>query len=266
MEQYVRFWRYLPRFVVGACFLLLCLANFVDKAYVIELWKIFATPQNESLQGIFSTAVFAVLVTAACAVGLYILEICVVAVGIAFSRLCTISVFEQLVDFIGLMDVVVENNHLARLLYVRHNENISNFYRLRSLSVPQMLEKKQIVDAHWKDVQEFLLDLDERYPLSELAYYSALTQEQVTLKRMQDDVSDIYNSCIVIFVLCATYIHLSGATQASILISLALMFVLFLLLFVARDRKRKLAFYILFAFTDNFTNADFANIEDRESF
>ncbi len=266
MEQYVRFWRYLPRFTLGASFLFICVANFVDEDDVVFAWELLTRQQNGSLQGLFSTAVLVIFITAACAGGLFALEIVVVVMGIAFAYVFKPPLLQIAINNIGLSDVVVPINQLSKRIFLKYNAEINDFYRLRSLSVPGMLEKKQLIDTHWGDISTYLSKIDDQFPLSELTYYTSLTQEQAGIRRMQDDVSEIYYACTVIIMLCITYLQLDNASKPSIITSIALLSATILLLFVARDRKRRLASHILFSFVDNFTNADFAKIEDRESF
>lgn len=267
MEQYVRFWRYLPRFTLGACFLFISFANLIKINDVSVVFDLLVKQQNGSLQGLFSTALLAISITAACAGGLFALEIVVSVVGIASVYIFKAPLLRVGIDAIGLSDIISPINQVSKRIFIRYSAQIISFYRLRSLSVPGMLEKTPLIDTHWESISGYLAQIDDQFPLPELAYYTALTQEQVSIRRMQDSVLDIYYACAVISMSYITYIHLADfLSLGTMLFTVIVPTTIIILLFVARDRKRALAAHLLFSFIDNFTNADFAQIADRESF
>ena len=263
MAEFFRFWQRLPRLAFGLASLIMfamALLGLPPLPFLLNTADAIVVPDSVVA---LSVVFFSLLLLAAGAIGLFLLDLLVSTFAIITARISRNSRLRRPIRWLNLAEAFMPPEQVVLEAYKRDRDQLLAFFRLRSESTPGHQKNAATLKRFYGEVGQHLDHIADPSLLSVLAYYTSLTQDQVRMEQWELAIKDFYY--FLLFLLSTVVCSRRVGASEDLVISLAVILLIALIfaLPVIRDRKRRFASLILCAYCDNFTFAEGATIEDR---
>lgn len=265
MDNYFKFWRLFPRFFFGALFVALMLFSVIGEKGLSKFTDYFKSLNFQDFGNVFSSLLVIVALLMISSFGLFVLELIVFIIEWMMEFFASLPFIERLADRFGVIELMLPTHQVCLKVFRKNKKEIINNFYLKSWALPEDIMKIKMLKEHTDAVEKHIKEIEKTKLLEDLSYYSAVTQEQAKVNQLRDDLRDIHFFIVVTGL--AVIVFLSQGYLAHIWPYIIVGFILLdiVLLPVMKQKKIRLATYILMGYIDIFTLGEGATVVDRES-
>lgn len=261
MDNYFKFWKHLPKLVLGLFFTLCLVALFIGLDKILTYIK---TADVKSINGIFQSVLLILLIFIFSSIGLKIQDLIILLTNKVFVYLFRIEHFRKVFKRLHIDELLKTDGQIAKEVFIQNEKDITEYYYFKSWAQPEVLDKVKGLLAHSKKISEHVKGIIDPEIIVQLDYYGCVAQEQAKRDSLKGEIKEVYyvllNTFIFFMLLLTNYYSFFLLSICVILFLLAN----FLLLPVISNLKRKYGYYVIIGYLDTFSVGDNATVVDRE--
>lgn len=266
MEEFIRVWRHLPKFLFGFLFVASIAVTVLGQAKLTYLATLVTSFTDWKEMGeIVSGVVVLMLLLTVSSFGLLLLDFLLDLMSIIFARLFAVELIRRIIQWLNLAELTYPLSDIVSIHLATDEQLLLEYTMLKGQAMPEYLDKAKLLEKYIASVRAHLGHVRHTPWVEVLTYYASVTQDQKKLERFEEEIRELYYLMISSTSIVISLIITGVITNT--FISLIIILIFFTALApVISQRKSWLAAYIAASFVDVFTAGagSITTVEDRD--
>lgn len=264
-SDYLRFWRYFPRFTFGILFTFEIFVLLFGKDESIKAITNAMSFGYKNYGGFALGVLVIFFLIIVATLGLFFLDMLISSLASLLRYFTKLGLFDRLFLRPNIAVLLLPDFELAFYLFEKDHDQLMEFQELRGVSEPDTIKFKKEIKELESQIKEHIMKIKNKEMATLLSYFAAITQEQRFADYLKWDVMQIYYLWIVLICAFISLLCIGCTSFVAIAWLIISLFIILCTVPLLIYRKLRLAYYLIFSYVDSFVFGESPEIADRET-